>query len=217
MKVEEALNFCILREMRLALALLLSASAAAAAVPEKGEGTITILGGARALLPGNGDYLTEQGATHRVIQPGGLVSFGYQYDEDLHFKIEVGYLVDRYRIAGGDLSVRSIPVLLALDTTLVRGSAFTFYGGGGIGYSLNTGSRGGVSNEANSTAGYVSLGLRLRLGGPMALVIEDRYTLASAQVDPQSTQHLNVGGNLLSVGLMFHFLQPDDHGKPSDQ
>jgi len=217
MKVEEGRKFCILRQMRLALALLLAASSATAAVPEKGEGTITILGGARTLLPGNGDYLSEQGATHRVIQPGGLASFGYQYDDDLHFKIEVGYLYDRYRIAGGDLSVRSIPVLLALDTTLVRGSAFTFYGGGGIGYSLNTGSRSGVNNEANSTAGYVSLGVRFRLAGPMALVIEDRYTLASAQVDPQSTQRLNVGGNLISLGLMFHFLQPDDHGKPSDR
>ena len=217
MKVEEVRNFCILREMRLALALLLSASSAIAAVPEKGEGTIAILGGARTLLPGNGDYLSEQGATHRVIQPGGIASFGYQYDEELHFKIEVGYLYDRYRIAGGDLLVKSIPILLALDTTLIRGAGFTFYGGGGIGYSLNTGSRGGVDNEANSTAGYVALGLRFQVAGPMALVIEDRYTLASAQVDAQSSQRLNVGGNMLSLGLMFHFLQPDDHGKPTDR
>lgn len=203
--------------MRLALALLLAASTAAAAVPEKGEGTITLFGGARTLLPGNGDYLTEQGATHRVIQPGGFASFGYQYDEELHFKIEIGYMYDRYRIAGGDLQVKSIPILLALDTVLIHGQAFTFYGGGGIGYSLNTGSRGGVDNEANSTAGYVALGLRFRLAGPLALVLEDRYTLASAQVDAQSSQRLNVGGNLVSLGLMFHFLQPDDPGKPTDR
>ena len=49
----------------------------------------------------------------------------------------------------------------------------------------------------------------------MALVVEDRYTLASAQVDAQSNQKLNVGGNLFSLGLMFHFLEPDDKGKPT--
>ena len=201
--------------MRLALAVLLAASAAAAAVPEKGEGTITLLAGARSLFPGNPDYLTEQGATHGVVQPGGMASFGYQYDEELHFKIEIGYMSDRYRIAGGDLTVRSIPILLGLDTVLVHGKSFTFYGGGGIGYSLNTGSRAGTDNEANSTAGFVSLGLRWQLAGPVAMVLEDRYTLASAQVDAQSNQRLNVGGNLLSLGLMFHFLEPDDKGKPT--
>jgi len=215
MKMEKQPDFCILPRMRLALAALLAASSAVAGAPEKGEGTITLLGGARALFPTNSDYLTEQGATHRMLQPGGLVSFGYQYDEELHFKIEVGYLADTYRIAGGNLQVRSIPILLALDTALVKGGSFTFYGGGGIGYSLNTGSRGGVDNEANSTAGYVSLGLRLQIAGPVAAVIEERYTLASAQVDPQSKERLNVGGNLLSLGLMFHFLEPDEKGKPT--
>ena len=37
---------------------------------------------------------------------------------------------------------------------------------------------------------------------------------ASAQVDYSSTQKLNVGGNLFSIGIMFHFLQPDDKGHP---
>lgn len=217
MKMEQRRIFCILPRMRLALAVLLAASATAAAVPEKGEGTITLLGGARTLLPGNGDYLTEQGASHRSLQPGGLASFGYQYDEELHFKIEVGYMYDRYRVAGGDLVVKTIPILLALDTALIKGRAFTFYGGGGIGYSLNTGSRGGVNNEANSTAAYLSLGVRLQVAGPLAVVLEDRYTLASAQVDAQSTQKLNVGGNLISLGLMFHFLEPEEKGKPTDR
>src|SRR2546425_12336851 len=63
----------------------------------EGEGTITLLGGMRGVIPGNGDYLTEQGASHQVVQPGGLASFGYQYDDDLHFKIDVGYMIDRYR------------------------------------------------------------------------------------------------------------------------
>ncbi|MCA1826842.1 MAG: outer membrane beta-barrel protein [Myxococcales bacterium] len=183
-----------------------------AAVPEKGEGTITAFGGLRTIFPANNGYIGEQGATHSQLQFGGLGSFGYQYDDELHFKIEIGYLLDRYRIPGGDLSVKSIPILLGLDTALWRGQAFTLYGGGGIGYSLNTGTRGGISNEANSTAGYVALGFRLRLGGPLALVIEDRWTLASAQVDAaNSKETLNVGGNLVAVGLMVHFLQADEH------
>ena len=207
---------CILAQMRLALALLLAAAPALAAVPEKGEGTITVLGGVRAILPGNQAYLDEQLATHSFVQPGFLASFGYQYDEELHFKIELGYMLDHYRIAGGDLTVKSIPILLALDTALVKGDRFTVYGGGGIGYSLNTGTRSGANNEANSTAAYLALGLRWQLGGPAALVIEDRYTLASAQVDAgHSQQNLNVGGNLLSLGLMFHFLEPEEKGHPT--
>jgi hypothetical protein len=200
--------------MRLGLAVLLAASAAAAGVPEKGEGTITLFGSARTLFPGNSDYLSDTGGTHQPVQPGGLASFGYQYDDDLHFKIEVGYLVDRYQIAGGDLRVRSVPILLGLDTSVFHTHSLTIYAGGGIGYSLNTGTHHGVDNEANATAAYVSVGVRLKLPGPMALVVEDRYTLASAQVDPESTRKLNVGGNLFSLGLMFHFLEPDDKGKP---
>lgn len=201
--------------MRIALALLLAAAPALAAVPEKGEGSITLLGGAR-IIPGNQDYLNEQFASHKVFQPGFLASFGYQYDDELHFKIEIGYLLDHYRNpVGGDLSVRSIPMFIALDTALWRGERFTLYGGGGIGYSLNTGSRNGTNNEANSTAGYVALGLRWQLVGPLAAVIEERYTIASAQVDAgNSTQVLNVGGNLLSIGVMFHFFEPEEKGRP---
>ena len=75
MKMENRSNFCILPQMRLTLAALLAATSAAAAVPEKGEGSITLSGGARALVPGNSQYLTEQGATHRLVQPGGMASF----------------------------------------------------------------------------------------------------------------------------------------------
>jgi Outer membrane protein beta-barrel domain len=197
--------------MRAAIVLFLLAAPAFAAVPEAGEGTITILGGVRSILPSNNAYLVEQGASHQQIQPGVIASFGYQYDNELHFRIDLGYMKDHYRNPAGDLDVTSIPILLGLDTVLWRTPALTLYGGGGIGYSLNTGSRHGVNNEANSTAGFLALGLRIRLGGPVALVVEDRYTLASAQVDAaNSTQSLNVGGNFLSLGLMFHFLQPDE-------
>jgi hypothetical protein len=199
--------------MRLAIALLLLAAPVLAAVPEAGEGTITLLGGVRTILPTNHDYLVEQGASHQQLQPGGIASFGYQYDEQLHFKIELGYWIDHYRAPGGNLDVRTIPVMIALDTALWRAPRLTLYGGGGIGYLLNTGTRNGINNEANSTAGYVGLGLRIQLGGPMALVIEDRFTLASAQVDAaNSMKNLNVGGNLLSLGLMIHFLQPEEKG-----
>ena len=198
--------------MRLLIALLLASAPALAAVPETGEGTITLLPGLRTIFPTNSGYLVDQGATHSQLQPGGIASFGYQYDDALHFRIDLGYMVDRYRfIGGGDLSVRSVPMLIGLDTVLWRALSFTLYGGGGIGYSLNTGTRNGINNEANSTAAFLALGLRVRLGGPVALVIEDRFTLASAQVDAaNSTQSLNVGGNFLAVGLMVHFLQPEE-------
>lgn len=197
--------------MRVLIALLLAAAPALAAVPESGEGTITVLPGLRTIFPGNHDYLAEQGASHQPLQPGGIASFGYQYDDALHFRIDLGYLIDRYRIPGGDLSVRSIPLLIGLDTVLWRTPALTLYGGGGIGYSLNTGSRNGLNNEANSTAAFLALGLRVKLSGPVALVVEDRFTLSSAQVDAaNSTQSLNVGGNFLAVGLLFHFLQPEE-------
>jgi hypothetical protein len=197
---------------RLVLVALLVAAPSFAAVPEKGEGTITLLGGLRLVLPNNSDYLHDVGATHQAIQPAGIASFGYQFDDELHFKIELGYLIDRYSNPAGDLKVRSIPILLAVDTVLVKSERLTFYGGGGIGYLLNTGTRGGVDNEANSTAGYLGLGLRIQLGGVAALVIEDRYILASAAVDPQDPgRNLTVGGNLLLAGIMFHFFEPDDH------
>jgi opacity protein-like surface antigen len=203
--------------MRIVLAVLLLAAPASAAVPEKGEGTITLLGGARWIPGGNQDYLHDLNeGSHQPIQPGGIASFGYQFDEDLHFKIELGYLYDKYRIpVGGDLTVKTIPILLGIDTGLLRRERFTLYAGGGIGYLLNTGSRNGASNEANSTAAYLALGLRLQIAGPIALVIEDRYILGSAQVDaPASAQTLNVGGNLLSVGVMSHFLEPEETNRP---
>jgi len=197
--------------MRAAIAVLLLAAPVFAGVPLTGEGTITLLGGVRSIVPSNRDYIVEQGATHSQIQPGGIASFGYQYDDELHFKIDLGYMIDHYRIPTGDLDVRTVPILIGMDTVLWRTQKLTLYGGGGIGYSLNTGTRNGINNEANSTAGYVGVGLRIQLGGPVALVIDDRFTLASAQVDAaNSTRTLNVGGNFLSLGLMFHFLQPEE-------
>ena len=199
----------------LVTAALLIAAPSLAAVPEKGEGTVTVLGGLRFVVPSNADYLSDQppGATHTPLTPAGIASFGYQFDNELHFKIELGYFTDNYsNPKGGDLSVRSVPIMLALDTVLVKSERITFYGGGGIGYLLNTGTRNGVSNEANSTAGYLSLGLRVQLGGVAAFVVEDRYILASAAVDPQDPgRTLTVGGNLILAGIMFHFFEPDDH------
>ena len=190
--------------------MLILLAALLAAVPEKGEGDITLLGGLRSIFPSNQSYLDEVGASHQPLQPGGIASFGYQYDDELHFKIEIGYMPDRYRNAAGDLTIRTIPILFAMDTALWKGKSFTLYGGGGLGYSLNTGTRNGASNEANSTAAYLGVGFRWQLSGPLAVVIEDRWTLASAQLDSTSQTSLNAGGNFFSVGLMLHFLQPDD-------
>lgn len=207
--------------MRLALALALFASAPALAsgsgpgtgygVPETGDGTISLLGGLR-LIPFNGAYTDETHGTHRLLEPGAIASFGYQFDEELHFKIDLGYGTDKY--TNPDLVVRSVQLLLGVDTALFKRSWCTVYGGGGLGYSLNTGSRDGQDIEANSYALYLQLGWRIRLTDNLAFVLEDRYTMASAQVDPTTATKLSVGGNLLSVGLMVHFNQPDDKGHP---
>jgi len=197
---------------RLVALALVCAAPAVAAVPEKGEGTITVFGGLHSVIPRNADYFSDfPGTSHSQAQFGGLGSFGYQLDEELHFKIDIGYFPDRYRHTDVDLTITSIPILLGIDTKLVNLERFCLYGGGGLGYMLNTGNRKG-SNEANSTAFYLALGMRFQLGGPVALVIEDRYLFASASVDPQDLgRSINVGGNFALAGLMFHFLEPDDH------
>src|SRR5215468_1911141 len=105
--------------------MLILLAALLAAVPEKGEGTITLFGGLRTILPSNNAYVDEQGATHQPIQYGGMSSFGYQWDDELHFKIEIGWLVDHYKIPNDSLDVHSVPILLALDTALIKTKAWT--------------------------------------------------------------------------------------------
>jgi Outer membrane protein beta-barrel domain len=192
--------------------LLLAAAPAFAGVPSKGDGTITVLGGLRA-IPG-GDYASEAGRDHSPWHPGFLAEFGYQLDDELHGGIQIGYGLDSY---GGTrpITIHSLQILLAIDTVLAQQSWFTLYAGGGIGYSLNTAIQAGGNVEANSAAGFVALGFRFRLADHLAAVVEERYTIASATADVTSTNAVNVGGNLLSAGLMFHFFSPGDKGHPT--
>jgi hypothetical protein len=189
---------------------------AQAAVPEVGEATVTILAGWRgvpqhALMA----ELKNDGLnpTHPAFQPGFLLQLGFQPDDDLHITVDLGYGLDSWKIDGGDASVSIVNVLLSADTALLKGKGWSWYLGGGLGYSLNTFSRNGLATESNGSAGFLKTGLRLQLKGPVALVIEDRYTLASADY-PELKSMVNVGGNTLSIGLMFHFLSPEDKGHP---
>ena len=180
--------------------VLLAATPAFAGVPAKGDGTITVLGGLRA-IPG-GDYAAEPGRDHALWHPGFLAEFGYQLDDELHGGIP-------------PLTIHSIQILIALDTVLAQQSWFTLYAGGGVGYSLNTANTPSGSVEANSAAGFVALGFRFRIVDHLAAVIEERYTIASASPDVTSSNTVNMGGNLLSAGLMFHFFSPGDKGHPT--
>ena len=191
---------------------LLVAAPAFAGVPSKGDGTIAVLGGLRA-IPG-GDYAAEPGRDHSLWHPGFLGEFGYQLDDELHGGIQIGYGLDRYGGAA-PITIHSIQILIALDTVLAQQSWYTLYAGGGIGYSLNTAIRAGGNVEANSVAGFIALGFRFRLVDHVALVLEERYTIASATVDPSSSNSVNMGGNLVSAGLMFHFFSPGDKGHPT--
>ncbi|MFL5250602.1 MAG: outer membrane beta-barrel protein [Myxococcales bacterium] len=199
----------------LALGLVVAAATPAfAGVPDKGDGTIMVLGGFR-LVPG-GDYASETGSSHSLVQPGFLAGLGYQIDDDLHVDIQGGYLPDHYRSGSGELKIVSVPILLALDTALLKDSWYTLYGAGGLGYSLNTSTRGGKNVEANSTAGFLALGMRMRLTDHLAFVVEERYTISSAQLDPAARSSINVGGNLLSIGLQIHFFSSDEKAPGSD-
>ena len=93
-------------------------------------------------------------------------------------------------------------------------SWFTLYAGGGIGYSLNSITRPAGDLEANSAVGFVSIGFRFHIADHVAGVIEDRYSLSSAAADPAFSNTVNMGGNLLTAGIMFHFFSPEDKGHP---
>jgi hypothetical protein len=45
-------------------------------------------------------------------------------------------------------------------------------------------------------------------------VIEDRYSISSAAADPSAMNSVNMGGNLLTAGIIFHFFSPQDKGHP---
>src|SRR5436305_5121005 len=183
----------------LALALVLVVAVpAAAAVPDKGEGTITLYGGLRQIPSGDYGGETTSGS-HSLLQPGFLAGFGYQLDDELHGGIQIGYMLDHYGGGASELKIFSVPILLEIDTALAKEAWYTVYASGGIGYSLNTSTRGGQTIEANSTAGFVGLGARFRLGDRFAFVVEDRYTLSSAALDPNSRNTVNVGGNYFAI------------------
>ncbi|HWE24945.1 MAG TPA: outer membrane beta-barrel protein [Myxococcales bacterium] len=198
--------------LRLVAVVFLAAAPVLAGVPAKGDGTITLLGGVRA-IPG-GDYASEPGREHSLWHPGFLAEFGYQLDDELHGGIQIGYGLDKYT-GTAPIDIHSILILIALDTVLWQQDSFTLYAGGGIGYSLNTAKTGSGNVEANSAAGFIALGFRFRLVDHLAAVIEERYTISSASADPTSTNSVNMGGNLLSAGLMFHFFSPGDKGHPT--
>ena len=194
--------------------------AAAAAVPEAGEATVTILAGWRG-VPQHAlmTQLARDGENpiHSAFQPGFLLQLGFQPDDDMHISVDLGYGLDSWQLHkegnGGDASLSIVTILLAGDTALLKGKNWSWYLGGGLGYSLNTFNRNGRSTESNGSAGFLKTGLRWQLWGHAALVIEDRYTLASADY-PELHSMVNVGGNTLLIGLQFHFLSPDDKGHP---
>ncbi|TMA23780.1 MAG: porin family protein [Deltaproteobacteria bacterium] len=193
--------------------VVVAAFPALAGVPEKGDGTITLLGGARQIP--TGDY--GSGRQHSFFQPGLVLGFGYQADDELHGGVQIGYMLDKYGTPAGTLDIRSIQILLQLDTALVKESWYTLYAGGGLGYSLNTSTRGGANVEANSTAGFIALGGRFRLTDHLAFVVEDRYTVSSAALDATaSNTTVNVGGNFFGIGLQLHYFSSDDRGRPGD-
>lgn len=212
-----------------ALALATSLGTAAAepppGIPGNNEGTATLLLGARSIPQGG--FLDDQAAAgfrpwKTLVSPGGVLSLGYAPEPDFHVKINFGYGWNDIHMTPGTLTSKSFTILLGADAPFFRRSWITLYGGGGIGYSLNTLTQAGNSGEANSPAGYVALGARFPIAKNFALVVEDRYTLAFATLPPPgnplvyggTASSLNVGGNLLSIGIMFHSVDSDEGKRP---
>lgn len=189
---------------RVALALCFSAGAVARAdvpahTPRTGEGTIAILGGLRYV-----PQASTLGFTDRKLFPGGVAGqFGYQYDDAISVAIDISYLADRYDFADfSRLHVGTTDVSFLLMWTPRPWGRLAPYLGGGAAYSfssfLTTGQP--VAIHEGSTQGAVLAGgLRLALWGGFGLQLEDRFVFAQAD----STTHgsLDVGGNLLSLGL----------------
>jgi hypothetical protein len=131
----------------------------------------------------------------------------------MHVSIDVGYAIDRWRLSTGSASAQTVNVLLSGDAPLWQRRNFTFYFGGGFGYAINTFSLNGAATESNGSALYAKVGLRVRLADSLALVLEDRYTYSNSDY-PALHSSVNVGGNLLAVGLQLHYAAPDDKGHP---
>jgi opacity protein-like surface antigen len=211
------------------LAALLAALCAAAAlparadddppptIPSKGDATIAVLGAWHA-APQH-DFVAEQqrdgfNPQHKLFQPTGLLSLGFAADEEFQVTIDLGYGIDSYQLTTGTANVSSVSLLLGADTPFYANRYLTLYGGGGLGYSLNNFTNAGTSVESNSSAGYLKVGMRLRLSSKIAFVVEDRYIVSSA-LWPALHSNFTVGGNLLSAGFMFHFFSPADAGHPA--
>jgi len=212
--------------MRLLLAALVAASGArAGSLPGKGEGTIELHAGGR-WVP-NGGFLDDQAragytAFRRLLTPGFTLGLGYAPEADLLVKIDIGYGIDRIYMTPGTFNTRSIQIVLGGSWAFLKRPWMTVYGGGGLGYSLNTLIQNAAQVEANSTAGYLCLGLRFPLLKNVALVVEERYTLAFAGLPGTtgpliyggSATSINAGGNLLSAGFMFHYTDSEEKERP---
>ena len=206
----------LVRTLLLAVLLSLAAAPARASEPAavvgEGDGTLSLLGGVR-LVPNHAftSQLERDGLSpdHPLLHPYGLLTAGYQIDPMLHVAVDFGYGWETTHTATGDALAKSFTLLFALDATFFSRSWGQAYFGGGLGYSLNTFERSGIALESNSTAGLVKAGFLLRLTKLFALVIEDRYILSSASW-PAMNSNVNVGGNVLTVGLMVHFFSSED-------
>jgi len=211
-----------MRRLTLLLALACSLPAFAdndpppVSIPAKGDATVELLGAWR-LAPQH-TFLSEQDRDgldpqHNAFQPAGILSLGFAPDAEFHVTIDVGYATDSWKLTTGTAGASMVTLLLGADTPILVTKYFTLYGGGGLGYSLNTFSYQSGSTESNSSAGFLRVGARIRLTRRIALVVEDRYVVSNA-LWPALNSNVNVGGNLLSVGILVHFFSPDDAGHP---
>ncbi|MBS2025854.1 MAG: outer membrane beta-barrel protein [Deltaproteobacteria bacterium] len=172
-----------------------------------GDGTLALQGGLRTIPQHTfiqGMRNSGLNPQYSPLTPYGVFSGGYQLDEQLHVSVDFAYGIETTGLTGGDAQNKNFGLLFCLDGAFFQRRWITLYGGGGIGYSINTFSRAGSDTESNSSAGLVKLGARIALNKKLALVIEDRYIFSSAYW-PAAQATMNTGGNVFTVGLMLHF------------
>lgn len=142
--------------------------------------------------------------------PGVNGIFAYQASERLELALEVGFFVERFQ--SGDwpsLWLHSAPLAAVLRVGIADWGRVSFYLGGGAALLLNfwTGGPDGFV-EAHALSPVAVAGVSIRLTDEMALVVEDRQTLARSTVPGLGPAQ--VGGNALGIGWVVSF--PPEQG-----
>ncbi len=135
--------------------------------------------------------------------PAALLTFAYEFTERFEVAIELGYNAERFTLVGAPpLTLSSVPILVDFRWWFASWQRVAFYAGAGAGYLMNFWTGGPTAYfEAPTATPVLMLGMAIALNETLAVVIEDRETLA--RVLAENVGMAQVGGNTLTVGLHY--------------